>query len=97
MQLVYDDETCPRVAGTLMCPLARLDGHPRVSMTPDGRSGALMHHFENLTATQRQGLLTDGDTAPYSLANVLRLRRPFVVVDEAHNNRTELALSLIHI
>ena len=44
VQLVYDDETCPRVAGTLMCPLARLDGHPRVSMSPDGRTGALMHH-----------------------------------------------------
>ena len=58
-------------------------------------SGALMHHFENLTATQRQGLLTDGDTAPYSLANVLRLRRPFVIVDEAHNNRTELAFDML--
>ena len=54
-----------------------------------------MHHFENLTATQRQGLLTDGDTAPSSLANVLRLRRPFVVVDEAHNNRTELAFDML--
>jgi hypothetical protein len=43
VQLVYDDETCPRVAGVLMCPLARLDGHPRVSLLPDGRS-ALMHH-----------------------------------------------------
>lgn len=43
VQLVYDDETCPRVGGTLMCPLARLDGHPRVSMLPDARS-ALMHH-----------------------------------------------------
>ncbi len=44
VQLVYDDETCPRVGGTLMCPLARLDGHPRVTMLADGRSGALMHH-----------------------------------------------------
>ncbi|MDB4928860.1 MAG: putative Phospholipase, partial [Myxococcaceae bacterium] len=43
VQLVYDDETCPRVAGTLMCPLARLDGNPRVSLLPDGRA-ALMHH-----------------------------------------------------
>lgn len=58
-------------------------------------SGALMHHFENLTPAQRQGLLRDGDTAPCSLVNVLRLRRPFVVVDEAHNNRTELAFDML--
>lgn len=58
-------------------------------------SGALMHHFENLTPAQRDGLLKDGDTVPYSLANVLRLRRPFVVVDEAHNSRTELAFDTL--
>jgi type III restriction enzyme len=34
-------------------------------------------------------------TTPYSLANVLRLRRPFVVVDEAHNSRTELAFDML--
>lgn len=58
-------------------------------------SGALMHHFENLPPAQRAGLLQDGDTLPYSLANVLRLRRPLVVVDEAHNNRTELAFDML--
>lgn len=62
-------------------------------------SGALMHHFDNLSSTQRDGLLTEGEGAeritPYSLANVLRLRRPFVVVDEAHNNRTELAFDML--
>ena len=58
-------------------------------------SGALMHHFENLTPAQRDGLLKDGDTVPNSLANVLRLRRPFVVVDEAHNSRTELAFDTL--
>lgn len=58
-------------------------------------SGTLMHHFENLTPAQRDGLLKDGDTVPYSLANVLRLRRPFVVVDEAHNSRTELAFDTL--
>lgn len=62
-------------------------------------SGALMHHFENLTPAQRQSLLRDGalgfDVVPYSLANVLRLRRPFVVVDEAHNHRTELAFDTL--
>jgi type III restriction enzyme len=62
-------------------------------------SGALMHHFENLSPTQRDALLTEGEgvnrTTPYSLANVLRLRRPFVVVDEAHNSRTELAFDML--
>ena len=62
-------------------------------------SGALMHHFDNLSPTQRDGLLSEGvgieRTTPYSLANVLRLRRPFVVVDEAHNSRTELAFDML--
>ncbi len=62
-------------------------------------SGALMHHFDNLSPSQRDALLTEGQgadrTTPYSLANVLRLRRPFVVVDEAHNNRTELAFDML--
>jgi type III restriction enzyme len=58
-------------------------------------SGALMHHFDGLDAAQRAGLLSDGETTPYSLANVLRLRRPFVIVDEAHNSRTELAFDTL--
>src|SRR3569623_599813 len=62
-------------------------------------SGALMHHFDNLAPAQRDELLKDGagtdQTPPYSLANVLRLRRPFVVVDEAHNSRTELAFDML--
>ncbi|MFA5941501.1 MAG: DEAD/DEAH box helicase family protein [Sinimarinibacterium sp.] len=62
-------------------------------------SGALMHHLDNLSPTQRVELLTEGVGAerstPYSLANVLRLRRPFVVVDEAHNSRTELAFDML--
>lgn len=62
-------------------------------------SGALMHHFDNLLPVQRDELLSEGEaserTTPYSLANVLRLRRPFVVVDEAHNSRTELAFDML--
>ena len=62
-------------------------------------SGALMHHFDHLSPTQRDGLLTEGEgadrTIPHSLANVLRLRRPFVIVDEAHNSRTELAFDML--
>ena len=33
--------------------------------------------------------------APYSLANVMRIRRPLVVVDEAHNARTELSFDTL--
>lgn len=62
-------------------------------------NGALMHHFDGLTAGQRAHLLRTGDevdpSVPYSLANVLRLRRPFVIVDEAHNSRTELAFETL--
>ncbi|MDR2875317.1 MAG: DEAD/DEAH box helicase family protein [Methylobacillus sp.] len=58
-------------------------------------NGALMHHFDNLNAMQRAELLNDGETMPYSLANVLRLRRPFVIVDEAHNSRTPLAFDTL--
>ncbi len=62
-------------------------------------NGALMSHFDNLSPTQRDLLLTDGegpDRRPlFSLANVLRLRRPFVIVDEAHNSRTELAFDML--
>ena len=62
-------------------------------------SGALMHHFDNLSPTQRDELLSEGEgaerTIPYSLTNVLRLRRPFVIVDEAHNSRTELAFDML--
>ncbi len=62
-------------------------------------SGALMHHFDGLSSMQRDALLKEGSgadqTTPYSLANVLRLRRPFVIVDEAHNSRTELAFDML--
>ena len=59
-------------------------------------SGALMPHFQNLTAEQKSRLDTDADdNVPYSLLNALRLRRPFVVVDEAHNSRTELAFDTL--
>ena len=57
-------------------------------------SGALMQHFDGLAPAQRANLLRDDDgTVPCSLANVLRLRRPFLVVDEAHNARTEISFA----
>ena len=57
-------------------------------------NGALMSHFDGLVHEQRAELLRDDNgVMPYSLANVLRLRRPFLIVDEAHNNRTPLSFA----
>ena len=63
-------------------------------------SGVLMHHFEGLDDAQKANLLADngGDgptIIPFSLANVLRLRRPFIIVDEAHNSRTPLSFDTL--
>ena len=58
-------------------------------------SGALMHHFDNLRPEQRAHLEEADGVIPYSLANVLRLRRPFVIVDEAHNSRTDLSFETL--
>jgi type III restriction enzyme len=64
----------------------------------DGRkiyedSGILMSNFDGLTDEQRKVLLNDNGTGKpaYSLTNVLRLRRPVIIVDEAHNARTPLS------
>lgn len=63
----------------------------------DGRkvyedSGELMDHFTGLTAELRTTLKMGVDGEPVrSLENVLRLRRPIVIVDEAHNARTGLS------
>ncbi|MBI4817302.1 MAG: hypothetical protein HY791_13650 [Deltaproteobacteria bacterium] len=43
MELVLDDDECPRNAGRLTCAFSILDGHPRVRVVLDDRS-ALMHH-----------------------------------------------------
>ena len=64
----------------------------------DGRkiyddSGILMSNFDGLTEEQKSVLLKDnGSGIPArSLANLLRLRRPVIIVDEAHNARTPLS------
>lgn len=59
-------------------------------------SGALHHHFASLDPAAMAGLeKTEAGTVPYSLANVLRLRRPIVIVDEAHNARTALSFDTL--
>ncbi len=67
----------------------------------DGRkvyeqNGALQHHFTGLTAEQEARLERhEGDGPVESLANVLRLRRPIIIVDEAHNARTGLSFETL--
>ncbi|MGH6852364.1 MAG: hypothetical protein ACREDJ_04020, partial [Methylocella sp.] len=58
-------------------------------------NGELMDHFSGLPDGLRHGLEKGpvGDPVP-SLANVLRLRRPMVIVDEAHNARTHLSFDV---
>lgn len=67
----------------------------------DGRkvyesAGALQHHFQNLPGEIFDKLDHDEEgIMPYSLANVMRIHRPVVIVDEAHNARTELSFDTL--
>lgn len=60
-------------------------------------AGALMDHFSGLTAEQLERLeRVEGAERPVaSLANLLRLHRPMVIVDEAHNARTALSFETL--
>lgn len=58
-------------------------------------SGALMSHFADLPADLRSGLEMNDGEPKKSLANVLYMRRPIVVVDEAHNARTPLSFETL--
>jgi len=67
----------------------------------DGRkvyesAGALQHHFQDLPAEIRGVLDRDENgISSYSLANVMRIHRPLVIVDEAHNARTGLSFDTL--
>lgn len=53
------------------------------------QNGSFAEHLQNLPADRLADLLPGADGKPKpSLVNVLRLRRPIVIVDEAHNART---------
>ena len=59
-------------------------------------NGALQHHFTGLTAEQDAVLERNDDgTRACSLANVLRLHAPIVIMDEAHNARTPLSFDTL--
>lgn len=60
-------------------------------------AGALQHHFDGLHPVMREALEKEGNNGHivYSLANVMRLRRPVVIMDEAHNARTHLSFDTL--
>jgi type III restriction enzyme len=58
-------------------------------------SGALMAHFSGLPSEIAAWLDKSEGEVVYSLANLLRLHRPLVVVDEAHNARTPLSFETL--
>ncbi len=61
-----------------------------------GQNGNLADHFLNVSPNRSADLLPGPDGKPIpSLVNVLRLRRPIVIVDEAHNARTELSFGML--
>lgn len=68
---------------------------------PDNRkfyesSGALQHHFDGLPKKLLDTLSTNDDgQLVYSLANVIRMYRPIVIMDEAHNARTHLSFNTL--
>tara|TARA_R110000868_G_scaffold411715_1_gene707937 strand:+ start:5809 stop:8457 length:2649 start_codon:yes stop_codon:yes gene_type:complete len=73
----------------------------RIEETADRKvyqdAGALMDHFSGLDQTQVDRLdKVEGTHRPIaSLANVLRLHRPMVIVDEAHNVRGPLSFDTL--
>jgi type III restriction enzyme len=58
-------------------------------------SGALMSHFSGLPEELADGLEKTNGIPKKSLANVLYMRRPVVIVDEAHNSRTPLSFETL--
>lgn len=57
-------------------------------------SGSLMSHFENISTTADIERYENGKPIP-SLANLLRLHRPVVIVDEAQNVRSDLSFETL--
>lgn len=60
------------------------------------QNGAFSEHLLNVPADRLADLLPGADGKPKpSLVNMLRLRRPIVIVDEAHNARTDLSFATL--
>lgn len=60
------------------------------------QNGSFAEHLLNLPVERLKDLLPGADGKPKpSLVNMLRLRRPIVIVDEAHNARTDLSFTTL--
>ena len=60
------------------------------------QNGSFSEHLLNVPADRLADLLPGADGKPKpSLVNMLRLRRPIVIVDEAHNARTDLSFTTL--
>jgi type III restriction enzyme len=60
------------------------------------QNGALMEHFSGLKTELLAKLEKHENGVPvYSLANVLAAHRPILIVDEAHNARTDLSFTML--
>lgn len=60
------------------------------------QNGTFAEHLLNVSADRIADLLPGADGKPRpSLVNMLRLRRPIVIVDEAHNARTGLSFATL--
>jgi type III restriction enzyme len=60
------------------------------------QNSAFQEHLLNLPLNRQEDLLKGYDKKPIpSLVNMLRLRRPVVIVDEAHNARTDLSFTTL--
>ena len=60
------------------------------------QNGSFAEHLLNVPADRLAELLPGADGKPKpSLVNMLRLRRPIVIVDEAHNVRTDLSFGTL--
>lgn len=59
-------------------------------------NGSLQEHFTDIPASRVAELMQIAEGIPvYSLANALKLRRPILIVDEAHNARTPLSFETL--
>lgn len=56
-------------------------------------NGSLINHFENIGETEI--LEKDNSGIIKSLANVIRLSNPLIVIDEGHKTKTELSINFI--
>src|SRR3989338_1983580 len=60
------------------------------------QNGSFSEHLLNVPADRLADLLPGADGKPKpSLVNMLRLRRPIVILDAAHNARTDLSFSAL--